>query len=190
MQTNEIIASQENKINLTFSAIEKLQRDLDELKQSLRVEQQLIQAQKTAENELNKWLKQGEKLFKDCASVFPIEFLDGIQDNIETLTNTVKDNYDDLSTSDRFLNSVDDDDVTANTEPKILAIASEIDPEYLALIEDLNESELKKIKVIADVTSRTLSRKALAKLLIDKLPLAVLKQMIETIKPKQLGLVA
>lgn len=192
MQIKEIIQNQEQKINLTFSAIEDIQRQLDELKQSLRVDQQLAQAQKTAENELNKWVKQGEKLLKDCAAVFPIDFLDGIQENISDIAENVKDNYDDLANSDRFLNSVDDDVIqeTTNNITELKAIASEVDPDYVSLVENLTESELKKIKVIADVNTRTTSRKALAKLLIDKLPITVLKQMIDTIKSQQLTLVA
>jgi FtsZ-binding cell division protein ZapB len=180
MQIKEIIDRQNEKLNDTLATIESIQLQLNELKQSLRVDQQLAQAQKTAENEVNKWLKDGVKLFKDCASVFPIEFLDGIEEKIQDLTAEVKDNYNELSQSDRFLNA----DIEDNGDiPLMPLIASQDELKQIELvIDDLSESDFRKLKIITDISVRITTRNTVAKLIKEKMNLVKLTQIIESFK--------
>jgi hypothetical protein len=149
MQIKDIIENQSKKLDDTLATIESIQLQLNELKQSLRVEQQLAQAQKTAENEVNKWLKEGEKLLKDCTGVFPIEFLDGIKNKIDDLTENVKDNYVELSQSDRFLHA---DIEEGNDIP--LIVASDDLIQFEDILESLDEVDFKKLKIICDISTR------------------------------------
>lgn len=105
MRTQKYIDNQANLINQSLGAIEDLQRQLDELKQQVRVSQQLHQAQTTAQTELNKWLAQGKKLLKDCSGVFPADFLDDIVAEVSEVAEEIKTDFDSFSNSDRFLNS-------------------------------------------------------------------------------------
>jgi hypothetical protein len=180
MQIKVIIDAQNQKLNDTLATIDSIQEQLNELKQSLRVDQQLVQAQKTAENEVNKWLKEGQKLLKDCASVFPIEFLDGIEEKIADLTNEVKENYLELSQSDRFLNSESENNITF----LVPSIASEDDLEpFENLIDNLAEADFKKLKIVCDISTRINTRLTVAKLIKDKMNLEKLIQIIDSLKP-------
>jgi len=105
MRTQQYIDNQANLINQSLTAIEDLQRQLDELRQEVRVSQQLHQAQQSAQSELSKWLQQGKKLLKDCSGVFPESFLDDLVQEVSEIAEEIKTNYDSFSQSDRFLNS-------------------------------------------------------------------------------------
>lgn len=105
MKTQKYIDQQSQLINTSLTAIDDLQRQLDQLRQEVRVNQQLHQAQQSAQSELSKWLQQGQKLLKDCSGCFPESFLDDIVDEVKEVAEEIKSNFDSFSQSDRFLNS-------------------------------------------------------------------------------------
>jgi L-cysteine desulfidase len=177
MQIKDIIENQTQKLNETLATIESIQFQLNELKQSLRVEQQLAQAQKTAENEVNKWLKEGEKLLKDCTGVFPIDFLDGIKDKIDDLTENVKDNYLELSQSDRFLHAEIEE---KNDIP--LIVPSDDLTQFEEMIDSLDEVDFKKLKIICDISTRINTRITVAKKLQGKMSFEKLVEIINSFK--------
>jgi hypothetical protein len=177
MQIKNIIENQAQKLDQTLATIESIQLQLNELKQSLRVEQQLAQAQKTAENEVNKWLKEGEKLLKDCTGVFPIEFLDGVKEKIEDLAENVKDNYVELSQSDRFLHADIEEDLT----PPLIVQSSGLD-KFEDIINSLDEAEFKKLKIICDISIRINTRNTVAKKLREKFSFEKLVEIINSFK--------
>jgi hypothetical protein len=177
MQIKDIIENQSKKLDDTLATIDSIQLQLNELKQSLRVEQQLAQAQKTAENEVNKWLKEGEKLLKDCTGVFPIDFLDGIKDKIENLTENVKDNYVELSQSDRFLHAEIEE---KNDIP--LIVSSDDLGEFEEILNSLDEADFKKLKIVCDISTRINTRNTVAKRLQEKMSFDKLVEIINSFK--------
>jgi alcohol dehydrogenase class IV len=91
IRVNKYVESQKNAIATSINTIERLEKELRELKQQLRVQEQLSQAQITAENELEKWLEQGKKLLKDCSSVFPVigeQVLPSVDDDLTVLSDS------------------------------------------------------------------------------------------------------
>lgn len=119
MRINNYIAQQNELINNSLSTIERLETELRELKQQLRIQHQLQKAQESAQSELNKWLEQGKKLFKDCASVFPETFLDDMVAEVGDIASEVKEQYDNYSQSDRFLNSDTQEEQDTNLDAPI-----------------------------------------------------------------------
>jgi hypothetical protein len=177
MQIKDIIENQSKKLNDTLATIESIQFQLNELKQSLRVEQQLAQAQKTAENEVNKWLKEGEKLLKDYTGVFPIEFLDGISERVEELTENIKENYTELSQSNRFLHAEIEEDSDIP-----LIFASDDLTQFEEMIDSLDEADFKKLKIVCDISTRINTRITVAKKLQEKMSFGKLVEIINSFK--------
>lgn len=80
-----------------------IQEQLNSLSQEIRVNQQLHKGQQTFEKEITNWLKQGEKLMKDSASLYPKEALENIVSDVQEVASKVAEDYEELATSSRFL---------------------------------------------------------------------------------------
>ena len=68
-----------------LAQIAELQKQLADLQQQLRIEQQLHQAQKTAENEVSKHLTSLKKLFKDLCGIYPVDAIDDLVEDIQNM---------------------------------------------------------------------------------------------------------
>ncbi len=64
----KFIDNQAQAVEQSLEAIASLQEQLNELNTQLRLQQQIGQAQKTANKEIEDWLKQGKKLMRDICS--------------------------------------------------------------------------------------------------------------------------
>ncbi len=62
---NQFIEKQEQNVNQLNETLLNLQQQLNDLQTQIRVQEQVHQAQKTANKEVEDWLKQGKKLMKD-----------------------------------------------------------------------------------------------------------------------------
>jgi uncharacterized phage infection (PIP) family protein YhgE len=106
------INQEQQQIENALGAIADLQRQLNELQQQVRVQQQVNQAQQTAEKEVKDWLNQGKKLFKDLCGVFPKEALQDLVSEIDALATEVSQSYEQYATSERFLQGAEDEEET------------------------------------------------------------------------------
>ncbi|MCU0536735.1 MAG: hypothetical protein MUD14_22840 [Hydrococcus sp. Prado102] len=106
------INQEQQQIENALGAIADLQRQLNELQQQVRVQQQVNQAQQTAEKEVKDWLNQGKKLFKDLCGVFPKEALQDLVGEIDALATEVTQSYEQYATSERFLQGAEDEEET------------------------------------------------------------------------------
>jgi predicted nucleic acid-binding Zn-ribbon protein len=106
------INQQQQQIENAVSAISDLQKQLNELQQQVRVQQQVNQAQQTAEKEVKDWLNQGKKLFKDLCGVFPKEALQDLVSEIDTIVTEVSQSYEQYATSERFLQGSQEEEET------------------------------------------------------------------------------
>lgn len=104
------INQEQQQIENALGAIADLQRQLNELQQQVRVQQQVNQAQQTAEKEVKDWLNQGKKLFKDLCGVFPKEALQDLVGEIDALATEVTQSYEQYATSERFLQGAEDEE--------------------------------------------------------------------------------
>jgi hypothetical protein len=112
------INQEQQQIENALGAIADLQRQLNELQQQVRVQQQVNQAQQTAEKEVKDWLNQGKKLFKDLCGVFPKEALQDLVGEIDALATEVTQSYEQYATSERFLQGAEDEEET-ETQTKV-----------------------------------------------------------------------
>lgn len=103
------INEQHQQIENALGAIADLQRQLGELQQQVRVQQQVNQAQQTAEKEVKDWINHGKKLFKDLCGVFPKEALQDLVNEIDVLATEVSQSYEEYATSERFLQGAEDE---------------------------------------------------------------------------------
>ncbi|EAZ88617.1 hypothetical protein [Crocosphaera chwakensis] len=113
---NKYIENQSQHIEESLQEIAKLQQQLNDFQQKLRIDQQVHQAQKTAEVEVSKSLNQLKKLFKDLCGIYPVEVLDDLADEIADMAEEVKDNYQEYAQSGRFLNGADDEEIEETQE--------------------------------------------------------------------------
>jgi DNA-directed RNA polymerase sigma subunit (sigma70/sigma32) len=104
------INEQQQQIENALGAIADLQKQLGELQQQVRVQQQVNQAQQTAEKEVKDWINQGKKLFKDLCGVFPKEALQDLVNEIDTLATEVSQSYEQYATSERFLQGAEEEE--------------------------------------------------------------------------------
>ena len=86
----KFIDDQTQAVEQSLEAIADLQRQLNELNTQLRVQQQIGQAQKTANFEVEDWLKQGKKLMKDLCSVFPVEALEDLAQEVVEMSQDIR----------------------------------------------------------------------------------------------------
>lgn len=98
------------QINESLAAIASLQKQLAELNQQVRIQQQLNQAQKTASKEVDAWLAQGKKLLKDLCSVYPAEAISDLVSDVQAMASEVQEQYDNYAQSTRFLSGAEDDE--------------------------------------------------------------------------------
>lgn len=87
-----------------------IQEQLNSLSQEIRVNQQLHKGQQTFEKEIISWLKQGEKLMKDSASLYPKEALENIVSDVKEVAAKVAEDYENLASSSRFLTGVTEEE--------------------------------------------------------------------------------
>ncbi len=121
----KFIDNQAQAIEQSSLAIADLQQQLNELNSQLRVQQQIGQAQKTANKEVEDWLKQGKKLMKDLCSVFPAEALEDLATEVTEMSQEVQDNYQEYQQSGRFLNGGEEDEEVTETSAKELPMLVE-----------------------------------------------------------------
>ncbi len=114
----KFIDNQAQTVEQSLEAIADLQQQLNELQGQVRVQQQIGQAQKTANKEVEDWLKQGKKLMKDLCSVFPVEALEDLAEEVVEMSQEVQDNYSEYQQSGRFLNGEEDEDEVTETDGK------------------------------------------------------------------------
>ena len=113
---NNYIENQSQHIEESLQEIAKLQQQLNDIQQKLRIEQQLHQAQKTAEVEVSKSLNQLKKLFKDLCGIYPVEALDDLANEIADMAEEVKGDYEEHAKSGRFLNGADEEEIEESKE--------------------------------------------------------------------------
>ncbi len=109
------IDNQSQQIEDSLQEIAELQQQLNDLQQKLRIDQQVHQAQKTAEAEVSKTLNHLKKLFKDLCGIYEPEVLDDLANEIADMAEEVKDNYDEYANSGRFLNGADEEEMESNS---------------------------------------------------------------------------
>ncbi|MEL4896591.1 hypothetical protein [Crocosphaera sp. Alani8] len=114
----KFIDNQAQAVEQSLEAIADLQRQLNELQGQVRVQQQTGQAQKTANKEVDDWLKQGRKLFKDLCSIYPAEALEDLAQEVVEISQEVKNNYTEYQESGRFLNGEEEEDEVIKTDEK------------------------------------------------------------------------
>lgn len=142
---NKYIENQSQHIEGSLQEIAKLQQQLNDLQQKLRIDQQIHQAQKTAEVEVSKSLAQLKKLFKDLCGIYPVEVLDDLTNEIADMAEEVKENYQEHAKSGRFLNGAEDEEIeeiSELTEAKDYPLIAESLP-----LEDDNETILTQSQV-------------------------------------------
>lgn len=100
---NQYINSQQENISQALAAISALQKQLTDLQQEVRVQEQVLKAQQTANREVEQWLKQGKKLLADLCGVFPPEALQDIAKEVESMAAEVSEKYEEHARSGRFL---------------------------------------------------------------------------------------
>ncbi len=121
----KFIDNQAQAVEQSLEAIADLQQQLNELNSQLRVQQQIGQAQKTANKEVEDWLKQGKKLMKDLCSVFPVEALEDLAEEVVEMSQEVQANYSEYQQSGRFLNGAEQKEQGTETNAKDLPILVE-----------------------------------------------------------------
>ncbi len=114
----KFIDNQAQAVEQSLEAIASLQEQLNELNTQLRLQQQIGQAQKTANKEIEDWLKQGKKLMRDICGVFPPEALEDLAQEVTEISQEVQDNYTEYQQSGRFLNGEEDEDEVTETDEK------------------------------------------------------------------------
>lgn len=117
-----------NSIDSLSQKLEEMQRMFAEMQGELRVLSQQHKAQETLSKEWNKTTETVEKQFKDACSVYgSAEAIDDMVADIQTKAEAVKANFDDYSSSDRYLNqeTAKQEDVVINA-PLLIAV-DEID---------------------------------------------------------------
>ncbi len=103
----QFINNKAQDIQEAKNQISELQQQLNDLTQKLRGQEQLHQAQKSAETEVAKELNQLKKLFKDLCGIYPVEAIDNLVEDIQQMAEEVKVDYDQYAESGRFLNGND-----------------------------------------------------------------------------------
>ncbi len=115
---NQFIQEQEQNVNQLNQTLLNLQQQLNDLQTQIRVQEQVHQAQKTANKEVEDWLKQGKKLMRDLCSVFPTEALEDLAQEVVEMSQEVQDNYTEYQQSGRFLNGEEEEDEVTETDGK------------------------------------------------------------------------
>ena len=115
---NQFIEKQEQNVNQLNETLLNLQQQLNDLQTQIRVQEQVHQAQKTANKEVEDWLKQGRKLFKDLCSIYPAEALEDLAQEVVEMSQDVQDNYSEYQESGRFLNGEEEEDDVTETDGK------------------------------------------------------------------------
>ena len=131
---NKYIDNHNQEIESSLEAIANLQQQLNDIQQKLRIDQQIHQAQKTAEAEVSNSLNHLKKLFKDLCGIYPVSVLDDLADEIADMAEEVKENYEEHAQSGRFLNGVEEEEIE---ESKELTDAKD----YPLIVESLPEIE-------------------------------------------------
>ncbi|MEM8779856.1 MAG: hypothetical protein AAGF26_13475 [Cyanobacteria bacterium P01_G01_bin.49] len=103
------------EIEQSLAQISELQKQLADLQQKLRIEQQLHQAQRTAETEVSKHLTGLGKLFKDLCGIFPPEAINTLVEDIEKMAENVKESYEQYAESGRFLKGEESEEIEAQS---------------------------------------------------------------------------
>ncbi len=149
---NKYIENQSQQIEESLQEIAKLQQQLNNIQQKLRIEQQVHQAQKTAEVEVSKSLNQLKKLFKDLCGIYPVEVLDDLANEIADLAEEVKKNYQEYAQSGRFLNGSEDEETEDKqklTDAKDYTLIAESLP-----LEDDNQTILSQSQIEVIIKSK------------------------------------
>lgn len=126
---NQVLTIEQN-----LAAIADLQRQLNDLNQQIRIQQQIHQAQKTSQVEMEKALKGLQKLFRDICGIYPLEAIDSLVSDIQDIADEVKSNYQEYSQSNRFLNGTEE--VQEDQEIQEIQEIQEVVPENIPLIAD------------------------------------------------------
>lgn len=133
---NRHIQAKQDKLTQLESTLQAIQAQLAALSQELRVEQQLSKAQESLAKEFNTVKGQVAKIVKDACSCYEPEALDDMLLDITEIIQTVKDEYESYSQSDRFLDAevatiedseISDTEVTSHpsaNEMPLLAMAT------------------------------------------------------------------
>ncbi|MGB5769616.1 MAG: hypothetical protein WBM32_07065 [Crocosphaera sp.] len=122
----KFIDNQTQAVEQSLEMIADLQQQLNELTTQLRVQQQIGQAQKSANFEVEDWLKQGKKLMKDLCSIFPAEALEDLAQEVVEMSKEVQDNYSEYQQSARFLTGAEEEEEeVTDTDAKELTILVE-----------------------------------------------------------------
>ncbi|MDJ0598140.1 MAG: hypothetical protein QNJ37_04790 [Crocosphaera sp.] len=176
--------------------IEALAQQLRDLQQQFRVQETIAKNQQTFNQQFEKQVSGLKSLLKDACSLYPVETLDSIKEELNQVIDEVKENYEQLSQSDRFLNAPDekDDEVISLPLSEPLQIAEtlpsenddeiELTPSQVEIIiEPLSEEVISQIKTMLKIHGKV---KDLSKIAdhISKIPITHkrLKEFIDGIE--------
>ena len=131
MRTLTNFHQQQQEANLALGQqIEALAQQLKDLQQMFRVQENLAKSQQTFNHQFEKQIKGLISLLKDACSLYPVEALDNLKSELNEIFDEVKEDYENLSKSDRFLNATDDE-----IEDNIIQLKADA-PELLAIEEN------------------------------------------------------
>ncbi|WP_330205499.1 hypothetical protein [Cyanobacterium sp. Dongsha4] len=111
---DQYINTQQTVIDTKLAKIAELESIIAQLRKEIRIDEQVKQARVTASTELAQWLEKGKELLRDMAGIFPIEFLEDVKTEVATITDSIKEDYENFADNgSRFLSGSDaiaDDD--------------------------------------------------------------------------------
>lgn len=133
MQTLQQFHQQQQDQNQQLGVqIEALAQQLKDLQQQFRVQEAIAKNQQVFNQQFEKQIKGLKSLLKDACSLYPIEMLDGVKEELNGVIDEVKEDYDNLSQSDRFLNSPEEeveDNIVQLESSQPLQIVETLPPE-------------------------------------------------------------
>lgn len=115
---DQYINTQQTVIEEKLSKIKELESIIAQLRKEIRIDEQVKQARVTASTELTQWLAKGKELLKDMAGIFPIEFLEDVKTEVATITDSIKEDYENFADNgSRFLSGSEDAIADEDVEP-------------------------------------------------------------------------
>ncbi|WP_330205539.1 hypothetical protein [Cyanobacterium sp. Dongsha4] len=121
---DQYINTQQQTIDTKLAKIAELESIIAQLRKEIRIDEQIKQARVTASTELAQWLAKGKELLGDMAGIFPIEFLEDVKTEVATITDSIKEDYENFADNgSRFLSGsddaiADDDDTDTPVDPQ------------------------------------------------------------------------
>ncbi len=167
MKTLQNLHQQQQESNQQLGLqIEALAQQIKDLQQQFRVQETIAKNQQTFNQQFEKQVKGLASLLKDACSLYPVEMLDGIKDELNDIVDEVKKDYDELSQSDRFLNAPEEDNVIPLEPSEVLQIEPELPPEdddtqnltpnqVEMVMEELSEDVVNNLRVWSGLNGNT-----------------------------------